>query len=213
MIRLFVIEDHPIIVTGLRNLFRPSRDGVEINGSSASAEEAILIADPAIFDIIMLDLWLQASTPGENIKMLKEKFPDKPIVMFTSESSSVWQRKMFDAGATAYLLKTAEKNEIKLTLEKVAVATTVFAGIMEQDFLNKKLSPEPLSIISAKHFLTPNQLEIAIMLSDGVTQKKIADSKGTSISNIEKTIKHIREAFNARNNAELIKILLEQGII
>jgi DNA-binding NarL/FixJ family response regulator len=213
MIRLFVIEDHPIIVTGLRNLFRPSRDGIEINGSAASAEEAIQTADPEIFDIIMLDLWLQSSTPGENIKMLKEKFPDKPIVMFTSESSSVWQRKMFDAGAKAYLLKTAEKNEIKLTLEKVAMGMTVFAGIMEQDFLNKKLSPETLSTSSAKHFLTPNQLEIAIMLSNGVTQKKIADSKGTSISNIEKTIKHIREAFNARNNAELIKILLEQGII
>jgi len=51
------------------------------------------------------------------------------------------------------------------------------------------------------------------MLSNGTTQKKIADNKGTSVSNIEKTIKHIREAFNARNNAELTKILLEQGII
>jgi DNA-binding NarL/FixJ family response regulator len=210
MIRLFVIEDHPIIVTGLRNLFRPSRDEIEIYGSAFSAEEAVQTADPEAFDIIMLDLWLQSSPPLENIKKLREKFPEKPVVMFTSEESSVWQRKMFDAGAKAYLLKTAEKNEIKLTLEKVAMGMTVFAGVMEQDYLNKKLNPQ---ISNAKHFLTPNQLEIAIMLSNGVTQKKIADSKGTSISNIEKTIKHIREAFNARNNAELIKILLEQGVI
>jgi len=210
MIRLFVIEDHPIIVTGLRNLFRPSRDEIEIYGSASSADEALQNANPEAFDIIMLDLWLQSSAPLENIKKLKEKFPEKPVVMFTSEESSVWQRKMFDAGAKAYLLKTAEKNEIRLTLEKVAMGMTVFAGVMEQDYLNKKLSSE---IASARHFLTPNQLEIAIMLSDGVTQKKIADSKGTSISNIEKTIKHIRESFNARNNAELIKILLEQGII
>lgn len=210
MIRLFVIEDHPIIVTGLRNLFRPSRDEIEIYGSASSADEAAQTADPEAFDIIMLDLWLQTSPPLENMKKLKEKFPDKPVVMFTSEESSVWQRKMFDAGVKAYLLKTAEKNEIKLTLEKVAMGMTVFAGVMEQEYLNKKLSQE---IASAKHYLTPNQLEIAIMLSNGVTQKKIADNKGTSISNIEKTIKHIREAFNARNNAELIKILLEQGII
>ena len=210
MIRLFVIEDHPIIVTGLRNLFRPSRDEIEIYGSASSADEAVQTADPEVFDIIMLDLWLQSSPPLENMKKLKEKFPDKPIVMFTSEESSVWQRKMFDAGAKAYLLKTAEKIEIKLTLEKVAMGMTVFAGVMEQDYLNKKLSQE---MASARHFLTPNQLEIAIMLSNGTTQKKIADNKGTSVSNIEKTIKHIREAFNARNNAELTKILLEQGII
>jgi len=210
VIRLFVIEDHPIIVTGLRNLFRPSRDEIEIYGSASSADEAVQTADPEVFDIIMLDLWLQSSPPLENMKKLKEKFPDKPIVMFTSEESSVWQRKMFDAGAKAYLLKTAEKIEIKLTLEKVAMGMTVFAGVMEQDYLNKKLSQE---MASARHFLTPNQLEIAIMLSNGTTQKKIADNKGTSVSNIEKTIKHIREAFNARNNAELTKILLEQGII
>ncbi len=210
MIRLFVIEDHPIIVTGLRNLFRPSRDEIEIYGSASSADEAVQTADPEVFDIIMLDLWLQSSPPLENMKKLKEKFPDKPIVMFTSEESSVWQRKMFDAGVKAYLLKTAEKIEIKLTLEKVAMGMTVFAGVMEQDYLNKKLSQE---MASARHFLTPNQLEIAIMLSNGTTQKKIADNKGTSVSNIEKTIKHIREAFNARNNAELTKILLEQGII
>jgi len=210
VIRLFVIEDHPIIVTGLRNLFRPSRDEIEIYGSASSADEAVQTADPEVFDIIMLDLWLQSSPPLENMKKLKEKFPDKPIVMFTSEESSVWQRKMFDAGVKAYLLKTAEKIEIKLTLEKVAMGMTVFAGVMEQDYLNKKLSQE---MASARHFLTPNQLEIAIMLSNGTTQKKIADNKGTSVSNIEKTIKHIREAFNARNNAELTKILLEQGII
>lgn len=210
MIRLFIIEDHPIIVTGLRNMFRPSREGIEIYGSAFSADEAVQTADPEAFDIIMLDLWLPSSTPLENMKKLKEKFPDKPVVMFTSEESSAWQRKMFDAGANAYLIKTAEKNEIKLTLEKVAMGMTVFAGVMEQDYLKKKLRPE---IASARHFLTPNQLEIAIMLSNGVTQRKIADSKGTSISNIEKTFKHMRETFDAKTNAELIKILLEQGII
>lgn len=210
MIRLFVIEDHPIIVTGLRNLFRPSRDEIEIYGSASSADETVQTADPEAFDIIMLDLWLQSSLPLENMKKLREKFQHKPIVIFTSEESSIWQRKMIDAGAKAYLLKTAEKNEIKLTLEKVAMGMTVFAGVMEQDYLKKKLNTE---ITNARHFLTPNQLEIAIMLSNGITQKKIADNKGTSISNIEKTIKHIREAFNARNNAELIKILLERGII
>ena len=101
MIRLFIIEDHPIIVTGLRNLFRPSRDEIEIYGSASSADEAVKTDNSEAFDIIMLDLWLQSSPPLENMKKLKEKFPTKPIVMFTSEESSVWQRKMFDAGAKA----------------------------------------------------------------------------------------------------------------
>jgi DNA-binding NarL/FixJ family response regulator len=210
MIRLFVIEDHPIIVTGLRNLFRPSRDEVEIYGSASSVDEALQKNEPDSFDIILLDLWLHTFPPLENVKRLRERFPEKPIVIFTSEGSSLWQRKMFDAGVKAYLLKTAEKSEIKLTLEKVMQGMTVFAGVMEEDFLHKKLGHD---IASIKRTLTANQLEIVRLLSNGNTQQKIADIKGTTVSNIEKTLKHIREVCDAKNNTELVRILVEHGII
>ena len=210
MIRLFVIEDHPIIVTGLRNLFRPSRDEVEIYTSAATVEEAIQKDEPEAFDIILLDLWLHSTPPLENVKRLKEKFPEKPIVIFTSEGSTLWQRKMFEAGVKAYLLKTAEKSEIKLTLEKVMQGMTVFAGIMDEDFIHKKLGHD---IASIKRTLTANQMEIVRLLSNGMTQQKIADIKGTTVSNIEKTLKHIREVCEAKNNTELVRILVEHGII
>ena len=63
MIRLFVIEDHPVIVTGLRNLFRPSRDEIEIVGSASNVDDAVIEADPDVFDIFLLDLWLPDSHP------------------------------------------------------------------------------------------------------------------------------------------------------
>jgi len=96
MIRLFTIEDHPVIITGLKNLFRPSRDEIEVIGSSPSVDDAIQKADPLAFDIFMLDLWIPSSHPLQNVKKLREHFPAKPIVMFTSEDSSVWQKKMFE---------------------------------------------------------------------------------------------------------------------
>jgi DNA-binding NarL/FixJ family response regulator len=85
MIRLFVIEDHPVIVTGLRNLFRPSRDEIEIVGSASSVDEAVSRAVSDTFDMILLDLWLPDSHPLLNVKKLKDHFHDKPIVIFTSE--------------------------------------------------------------------------------------------------------------------------------
>ena len=106
MIRLFVIEDHPVIVTGLKNLFRPSRDDIEITGNAYNVDDAILKADADSFDIFLLDLWLPDAHPLMNVKKLKEKFHGKPIVIFTSEDSSSWQRKMFEGGVMAYLLKS-----------------------------------------------------------------------------------------------------------
>jgi len=209
MIRLFVVEDHPVIVTGLRNLFRPSRDEIEIVGSASNVDDAILHADAAAFDIFLLDLWLPDSHPLMNVKKIKDKFRDKPIVIFTSEEASSWQRKMFEAGVMAYLLKSTNKVEIKTTLEKVMKGQIVFSGMVEPDY-EKKLA----SVLSGQKFhLTPNQQELVILLSSGLTQQQIADKKLTSVSTVEKTLKHIREKCDAKNNAELVRILLEKGII
>jgi len=209
MIRLFVIEDHPVIVTGLKNLFRPSRDEIEITGNAFNVDDAVLKADANSFDIFLLDLWLPDAHPLMNVKKLKEKFPGKPIVIFTSEDSSSWQRKMFEGGVMAYLLKSTNKSEIKSTLEKVIRGQIVFSGLVEPDY-EKKLA----TILSGqKYHLTPNQQELVILLSSGLTQQQIADAKKTSVSTVEKTLKHVRERCDAKNNAELVKILLEKGII
>jgi DNA-binding NarL/FixJ family response regulator len=209
MIRLFVIEDHPVIVTGLKNLFRPSRDEIEVVGSAANVDDAVLQAIPETFDIFLLDLWLPDAHPLLNVKKLKDKFHGKPIVIFTSEDSSSWQRKMFEAGVMAYLLKSTNRSEIKTTLEKVFKGQVVFTGIVDPDY-EKKLA----SVLTGQKFhLTSNQQELVIFLSTGLTQQQIADKKKTSVSTVEKTLKHVREKFEAKNNAELVKILLEKGLI
>lgn len=208
MIRIFAVEDHPVIVTGIRNTFRPSRDGIEITGSAGNPDEAIEKADTDTFDIIFLDLIIPGFNPIQNVNKLKNAFPGKPIIMFTSEDSSTWRKKMYEAGVKAYLLKSAEKHEIKNTVEKVSQGITV---------LSARLEPGDAGIISSfsdpKYNVTDNQKDIVLRLSQGQSQQEIADIKNTSISNIEKTLKHIREKTGARNNPELIRIMLERGVI
>ncbi len=209
MIRLFTIEDHPVIITGLRNIFRPSRDDIEIVGSANDVDETIIRANPISFDIFLLDLWIPGYQPLQNIRKIRQHFPEKPVVIFTSEDSLIWKRKMFEGGAMAYLLKSADKNEIKLTLEKVSQGMTVFTGIVE---------PEQEKTFRAgfadhRYVLTPNQKEYIVFLSNGLTQPEIAEKKCLSVSTVEKTIRSIREKCGARNNAELVKILFERGVI
>ncbi|MEI6434449.1 MAG: response regulator transcription factor [Bacteroidota bacterium] len=209
MIRLYIIEDHPVIVSGLKGLFRPSRDEIEITGSAIDVEDAIVKADSTTFDIFLLDLWIPNAHPLLNVRKLKENFNHKPIVIFTSEDSSSWQRKMFEAGVMAYMLKNAGKSEIKLTLEKVMKGQVVFSGSFDNE--NERKSS---SVFSGQTFqLTANQKELITLLSSGLTQQQIADAKKTSVSTVEKTLKHVREKCGAKNNAELVRNLLEKGYI
>ena len=109
----------------------------------------------------------------------------------------------------AYLLKSADRYEIKTTLQKVFKGQIVFAGLVQSD--EEKKLPSVFSGLSFK--LTANQQELVVLLSVGLTQQQIAEKKKISVSTVEKTIKHVRGNCGAKNNAELVKILLEKGLI
>src|ERR1039457_5827514 len=208
MIRLYIIEDHPSIMAGLRNMFRPDRDKICLAGSAESIDEALSNADPTTFDIFLFDLWLSKGFPLDNFKLIKTKFPDKPVIVFTGETSTLWQRRMYNAGAAAYILKTSNRPEMKTIIEKVAEGETVFP-----DAIKKHLGKRIYFGSELQQFkLNSNQQNIVDLLSKGHTQRKIADIKQVSESTMEKTIKHIRELFGAKNNAELINIIsIEKG--
>jgi len=204
MIRLFVIEDHYVIISGLRNFFRPSRDKIEISITASGIQDAITHSLGETFDIILLDLWLEHGDPEENFRVIQNKFPGKPVIIYTHEQLFQWQRKMFRAGVKGYLVKTADKNEIKTTFEKVLKGETVYPASMQQFNAKQRIFGDknlPLR-------LTSDQERIVQLLSDGYALKQIADKQGRSTSTIEKALKEIRKKYDANTNVELLKIIL-----
>ena len=210
MIRLYVIEDHlAIIVSGLIRLFYSSRDGIDVTGSSVSVEEAIKIADPNSFDIFIFDLWLENRLPIQNIKKLIEHFPDKRIIVYTSEESSVWKQRMFKEGATAYVSKKTQRSELKMVIEKAAKGEKHFNLKLEE--LNQERETKEVDLPSSS--LTPVQQEIITLLARGLKHKEVAALIKISTSKVEKTLNLLRNQFKVKNNLELINLLSEKGEI
>jgi DNA-binding NarL/FixJ family response regulator len=210
MIRLFVIEDHvTVIVSSLRFLFRPQRDGIQITGFAASVEEATEIADPELIDLFILDLYIPGHKPIENIRKLKAKFPDKSIAIYTSESSAIWRNRMIEEGAIAYITKDSTRDELKLAILKAFKGETVFFGKFPQVEQSNPASAPFKGPIT----LTPVQHQIVKYLSEGISQKEIAKLTGMSLSLIQKILNKIRASVKVKNNLELISLLSQSGEI
>jgi DNA-binding NarL/FixJ family response regulator len=210
MIRLFVIEDHvTVIVSSLRFLFRPQRDGIQIAGFATTVEEAIEIADPELTDLFILDLYIPGHKPIENIRKLKAKFPDKPIAIYTSESSAIWRNRMIEEGAITYITKDSTRDELKIAILKAYNGETVFWGKFPQaEQSNPAIAPFKEQIT-----LTPIQHQIVKYLSEGLSQKEIAKITGMSLSLIQKILNKIRSSAKVKNNLELISLLTQTGEI
>lgn len=201
MIRLFVIEDHlAMVLSSLRFMFRPRRDGIEIAGFSRTPEEAIQSDDKVCFDIFILDLFLPGLQPVDNIRMLKQHFPDKPVIILTGEKSSAWCNKMRQEGADAYISKDSSRELIGLAINKVASGEHFFVEDSAASAGN------PSKELCAGE-LTPVESKIAKLLSQGLMHKEIASQMGISRSMIEKILKRLRTRYQVNNNLELIRIL------
>jgi DNA-binding NarL/FixJ family response regulator len=210
MIRIFIIEDHITITqAGFRNLFRPGRDQIDITGAATSIEETLKNADPENTDLFILDLWLPDANPLENIRLLREHFPGKGIIIYTSESSALWKRRMIKAGALAYILKSAERADIKTAIEKAYIGETYFSGTFESTELDEIIR-EP-NIENKK--ISPAQKEIVRMIKEGYKHKEIAKVIGVSTSRIEKILSALRSDYHVANNFQLVSLFTELNII
>ena len=202
--RVLVIEDHNVVITGLRSYFRPSRDSIEISLNAGTVEEALLI-DSGSFDVILLDLWLPKGDPVENFKEVQHHFPDKPIVIYTAERSLHWQRKMYKAGARGFLGKDSKKAEIHSVLTRVGRSETVYTEVMTAYEAKSTIE----GFRDEKYGLTDDHKEIIHWFLEGLTSKDIAGRLGKDRSTIDKALRHIRKIFEVENDIELIKLLLK----
>ena len=209
MIRLYIIDDHSVIVDGIRQRLRHQQEGITITGSSDNVEEFIQSVPADAFDIVILDLWLPDRDPLDNLNLIRNHFPLKPVVIYTQETSAYWIRVMMEGGARAYLMKNAERREFKETLEKVYLGKTISPVML---FTGNAIIPDDL-LNQQKYFLKPSERLIAAQVSKGASLKSIATDRGTTVSAIEKTLKKIRKNFGVRNNPELIQVLINQKLI
>ncbi|MCK9220740.1 MAG: response regulator transcription factor [Bacteroidales bacterium] len=209
LIRLLVIEDNAtLVLAGLRNFFRPERDLIQVSESVSCVEAALNQIDTGRFDVILLDLIIPGSSPGENISMLQHQFPGKPIVVYTSIDSNLWRKRMFVSGVHAYV----HKNDSRDTLKRAIVDAFEGKIALCMGTVNTpdvgSLSPE-----IGENTLSITEKEILAMLSDGLRYKDIGKVLTMNDVAIETVVKRIRKKFGASSTPQLIHILTEQGLL
>ncbi len=200
MISLYIIDDHFLIGSGLKEEFDPKTDGIEVAGYSPNVHDAIKRIPSLGIDIIVLDLFIKFFDPVSNIRHLRKKFPAIPIIILSYENSIDYQVKMFNEGAKAFLSKNDDRETMKDVFHQVAMGRV----IIPDEVLNSNESPFH---VTHKPILLPVEREIITNLSEGNSIKEIAIAHKRTSSNIMKVLKRIREKFNVRTNYELMVFL------
>ncbi len=203
-IRLYYIDDHQVTRSGFRTIFRSTRDTVTVVGEANSVRQALEEAGNTPFDIILLDLWFPSGDPLNNFSLLRAAFPDHPIVIYTGDRTTFWQRRMYKAGANGYIDKDAGKTEIRTILEQVMSGSRCFPNYRPENEFKKVID----GYRDAQYKLSEEEPQVVALLLEGLPSTAIAEKLALHTSTVDKALRRIRKKFKVSTNIELVKALL-----
>jgi DNA-binding NarL/FixJ family response regulator len=209
MISIGIVEDDEQIRKGIQSYLDRQEEFV-CKSCFGSVEELLRNIDhTGPPDVLIMDLGLPGMSGTEGIKIIKERFTDTDIVVFSIYNDP---KKIFDslcAGATGYLLKNTPLNEIKEAIQILASGGSPMSPQIARkvvEFFNPQGKQKKESPLSSK------EKEIVIGLVDGLSYKLIADRLSISIETVRFHIKNIYRKLHVHSKAEVISRSLKGEI-
>ncbi|MBD0850099.1 response regulator [Maribacter arenosus] len=204
MIRLFIIDDHYMIVEGIRSLLQ-SEKNIEWLGHAMTAESCMAFLQHDLPDVLLMDVNLPDQSGIDLCKVVKTKYPKIHIIGLSSFNQQSFIEKMLENGASGYVLKNAT------SLELIAAIETV----MEGDIY---LSHEAAIVVEKNQnskipIITRREKEVLLLIADGLTNNSISEKLFISPTTVDTHRKNLLAKFEAKNTASLVKMAIMHQLI
>jgi DNA-binding NarL/FixJ family response regulator len=207
MIRVLVVDDHPIVRQGLVSVLG-DEDDFEVVGEASSGREAVARVQRLQPDVVLLDLEMPDLDGVAAIPQLLAQRPGLGILVFTAYDTDERVLGAVRAGARGYLLKGASAEEIARGIR------SVYAG---SSYLEPRVTSKLIAEVSAPRrgglVLSAREKEVLRLVADGLPTKQIS----ISLSITERTVKfHVNSIFRklgADNRAQAVALAAQRGLL
>lgn len=210
--RILLVDDHPMFRWGVRQ-FIACLPEFEVVGESSDGLDALEKICELKPDIILLDMEMPGLNGLELLSELKQrvKHPLKIIVLSQSSSVSLCQQ-LHQAGINGYLLKTEGIDEISKALSTVLKGESYFSPGMGQRLWNYMQDAAPVvasmetsSADKQAYGLSLRELQVAHLVSQGLSNKQIAEQLGCSASTVKSHRANLMRKIGARSTLEVAR--------
>jgi len=207
MIRVVFVSDQPLSALGLRTLLRDQPD-LELVAEFTSEDDildGIAILKP---EILILDCYLLVNPSEFIVRQITNTNLDINIMVLNQIIDEQHFRSLIDAGVKGYMLTSESLDSILESILDVAGGQTKISTILET-FLNKK-HPSPPGFLRV---LTPREIEVLTLISDGYTNTQIAEKLCISMGTVKNHSKSIFKKINVHTRVEAVLFGLSNGLV
>lgn len=198
--RLLIVDDHPIVLTGLKLLlFGDAR--FDISGQAGSAREACAAAERLQPDVIITDLSMGDGDGIALIEDLRAMLPGTRIIVYSSHEETIWGPQAIRAGAHGYVAKSEPLDTVAVALERVMAGAIHVSEAVQQlligDVGRQRDRRTGIGGLSAR------ELQILRLIGRGATLQSLANELGLSV----KTVGTYRERLKVKLGLDSVRML------
>lgn len=195
-IKVFVTDDHYMVVEGLRSLLQNEKN-IEWLGHASNADSCLAFLHKQLPDVILMDINMPGKNGIELCKAVKEKYPSVLVIGLSTFNQQSFIQKMMENGASGYVLKNATQEELMEAIQAVAIGKTYLSE--EAATSLRKYAESEIPVI------TRREKEVLGLIADGMTNNEIAQKLFISTTTVDSHRKNLLTKFEAKNTALLIR--------
>lgn len=210
-IRVLIVDDHPIVRSGVRMLLEVEPD-IVVAGEAVDGIEAIVKTKDLKPDVVLMDIGMPGMDGLEATKQIKGQWPDIAILVLTMHRSEEYFFEMLKKGASGYILKGAEASDLIHAVRVVARGEVFLYPTMANKLVQDYLSlGEGKTTIDPQ--LSPRENEIMRHLAEGYSNKEIAEALVISPSTVHTHRTNLMQKLGLSSRHELIQYARKRGLM
>jgi DNA-binding NarL/FixJ family response regulator len=209
MIRIAIVDDHPLVRAGLRQFLGDHVD-FRVAAECANAREAMDVVRQALADVMLLDISMPGTSGVDALQAIKARAPDLAVLILSSFPEGHYATALLRLGASGYLAKDCEPEELARAIRVVAQGRRYISSGVAERLAAGLADPEhkpPHDTLSEREF------QVFLRLAQGQTIGHMADGMALSVKTVSTYRTRVMEKMGLASNSELTYYALKNGLI
>jgi DNA-binding NarL/FixJ family response regulator len=206
-IRVVIADDHNVVRKGIRELLS-DEDDIGVVGEARNGQEAVDLATALQPDVVVMDIAMPELSGVEATRQIRVAVPSVRVLVLTSYADDPYIYGLLDAGASGYILKTAESHEIVRAVRATAAGQSAIDPVIAPRLIARLTRPA-----AGSDTLTERELDVLRRAAHGLTNKQIGAELQISDRTVQNHLANIYAKLGVASRTEAVTAGLQRRLI
>ncbi len=210
--RLVIADDHELARAGLRAMLTGQR-GLEVVGEAANGREALMLCRRLQPDLALIDVRMPKQDGLATCRAIKQECPATSVILVTIHENPEYLLEALKAGAAGYVLKDISQRELITAIQGVLRGESILNKELVIHLLGRMASEMPSQEELPAGSLSPREREVLQLVTQGQTNREIAQNLTVSVSTVKIHVEHILAKMGVSDRTQAAVRAIELGLL